>query len=523
MGAFCSCGAWHGTLGNEPSPDLYVAHLLEVFREVWRVLRDDGTVWANLGDSFASTSSYNAPRSSGGKYGRVEAPRQPNAGIPLGLKPKDLMGIPWTVALALRADGWHLRRDIIWEKPAPMPESVTDRCTTSHEYIFMLTKRADYFYDHEAVKEPDSGQDHPRAILGGQASLEPSGGLMSPHRGIRTPGGRNGTGRNRRSVWRIASKPFVGLHFATFPLELPEICIRAGTSERGCCRFCGAPWRPIFTRGLANARVQCLLPDQAGNDVRYGPPEAGWAETNMPTVRQGATESTQDTESRQRESSRQEVPPNPPGGDSEEEASISNHGPGQDPDAGGQPALFSYESSRPPLQATESGEVPPDSSRPLDGPYSLRSSTSQVVELRNRANDDRVAGDHRATRVSLPVLPRAVHSRPGTDDGPHDPFEPWRSAQSGQHRGSMPQMQFKERDQDAQRVLWRPTCRCRNQRGQTVPAIVCDPFGGAGTTGLAAARLGRDAILAEANPEYAAMSERRIHQDNPLFNKVIVD
>lgn len=148
------------------------------------------------------------------------------------LKPKDMVPIPWMVAMALQADGWWLRSDIIWSKPNPMPESVTDRPTKSHEYLFLLAKSEQYHYDAEAIREPDSGQDHPRSVLNGQPSLEPTNGLMSEHKGLRTTGGRNGTGRNRRSVWHIATEPYPEAHFATFPTALVEPCILAGSRPK---------------------------------------------------------------------------------------------------------------------------------------------------------------------------------------------------------------------------------------------------------------------------------------------------
>jgi len=146
--------------------------------------------------------------------------------LPPGLKPKDLVGIPWRVAFALQADGWWLRSDIVWAKPNPMPESVTDRPTKAHEYLFLLTKSERYCYDAEAVREPDAGTDHPRNVL---HRPEPSGGLMSPHAGIRRADGRNGSGRNRRSVWTVATAPFTEAHFAVMPQALVEPCVLAGS------------------------------------------------------------------------------------------------------------------------------------------------------------------------------------------------------------------------------------------------------------------------------------------------------
>jgi DNA modification methylase len=227
-------------IGLEPTPDEFVAALVAVFREVRRVLRDDGTVWLNLGDSYA-----------GGGCGARDETRWPkqsrNDHMPVhakastGLKNKDLVGIPWMVAFALRADGWYLRSEIIWAKPNPMPESVADRPTKAHEQVFLLSKGPRYFYDADAIREADLGTDHPRSILSGQPSLEPSGGIAAPNVGLRKAEGRNGTGRNKRSVWTVATQPYSGAHFATFPPKLIEPCILAGCPER-CCSACGAPW-----------------------------------------------------------------------------------------------------------------------------------------------------------------------------------------------------------------------------------------------------------------------------------------
>lgn len=200
-----------GQIGLEPTPDEFVAALVDVFHAVRRVLRDDGTVWLNLGDSYASHGA--------GADGKelayiVTAGDRKARSAPEGTKPKDLLGIPWLVAFALRADGWYLRSEIIWHKPNPMPESVTDRPTKSHEQVFLLSKRPTYYYDADAIREADLGTDHPRHILVGQPSLEPSGGIAAPNVGLRKAEGRNGAGRNRRSVWTVATQPYVGAHFA---------------------------------------------------------------------------------------------------------------------------------------------------------------------------------------------------------------------------------------------------------------------------------------------------------------------
>jgi len=232
-----------GQLGLEATTDEYVANMVAVFRAVRRVLRDDGTLWLNLGDSYASGEvgrHDGISRSLPGMTTKFEGGKRQQQKRPPGLKPKDLGGIPWRVAFALQADGWWLRQDIIWHKPNPMPESVTDRCTKAHEYIFLLTKSARYYYDNEAVKED--------AVRAGD--IPGGNGHYIQH----SAGGHNKDGltacgqkpvaetRNKRSVWTVTTKPFKGAHFATFPPDLIEPCIKAGTSEKGCCAKCGAPW-----------------------------------------------------------------------------------------------------------------------------------------------------------------------------------------------------------------------------------------------------------------------------------------
>lgn len=235
-GCFCQrCGAWKGCLGLEPDPDLYVEHLVLILREVRRVLRDDGTLWLNLGDSFAANRSYQVRDRKRGEPGGSLPAR-----VPPELKPKDLVGIPWRAAFALQADGWWLRSDIVWAKPNAMPESVSDRPTRAHEFVFLLTKAPRYFYDAEAVREPDQGR-------------RSGNGYVRPERlsygGSEAPRGQGsewlgGAGRNRRSVWTVPTQCFKGAHFATFPEALVEPCLLAGASPTAC-RTCGAPWRRI--------------------------------------------------------------------------------------------------------------------------------------------------------------------------------------------------------------------------------------------------------------------------------------
>ncbi len=262
----CSkCGAKRSDLqlGLEQTPEEYVANMVLVFREVWRVLRDDGTLWLNLGDSYNGSGKGANGDGSAGKAGNINSGSKGTQqgtftkSDVIGLKPKDLVGIPWRVALALQADGWWLRQDIIWHKPNPMPESVTDRCTKAHEYIFLLTKSAKYFYDSEAVKEPVSEVSLKRAEYGWDCDRPSTKNASMGGDGIHVEkmGTRfvNPAGRNKRSVWTVTTKPFRGAHFATFPPDLIEPCILAG-SATDCCAVCGAPWERVVDRIAATSK-----------------------------------------------------------------------------------------------------------------------------------------------------------------------------------------------------------------------------------------------------------------------------
>ena len=228
-------------LGMEDTPEKFVENLVNVFKEVKRVLRDDGTVWLNLGDSYASSlKGDNRTREEMLKKSTLNKNKNPELvksqyikqgtyKVVHGLKTKDLVGIPWRVAFALQADGWYLRQDIIWHKPNPMPESVKDRCTKAHEYIFLLSKSPKYYFDNEAIKEDakyPQGPNSPQSIKKGKGEF-----------GMDTRGGLSNIGalakKNKRSVWTVTTKPFKGAHFATFPKDLIEPCVLAGCPEGG--------------------------------------------------------------------------------------------------------------------------------------------------------------------------------------------------------------------------------------------------------------------------------------------------
>lgn len=263
-----------GQLGLEKTPQEYIAKMVEVFREVRRVLRADGTVWLNIGDSYCGSGrgwGQNPKQMS--NRGSLSVTQHHASGgdtKPLGYdygKPKDLCLIPFRLAIALQEDGWWVRSDIIWSKPNPMPESVTDRPTKSHEYMFLLTKSAKYYFDQEAVKEQSID---PESFTGRRPRNAPSIYLKDPinckNAGSVTDGklsfGQMYPVRNIRTVWTIPTQPTPEAHFATFPEALIVPCIKAGTSEKGCCPECGSPWKRVIEKDT---------PQQyKGKDIRWG-------------------------------------------------------------------------------------------------------------------------------------------------------------------------------------------------------------------------------------------------------------
>ena len=254
-------------IGLEESPEEYIQKLVEVFREVRKNLTEDGTLWLNIGDSYynyrpgkgqalnkqsVSNTKQDLPDKCARRGNKLE-----------GLKEKDLIGIPWMLAFALRADGWYLRQDIIWHKPNPMPESVRDRCTKAHEYIFLLSKNKKYFYDNEAIKEPakDWGT---RDRSKGKYHNEGTG--LQPHSGL----SKSYPTKNKRSVWTITNKPYRGAHFATYPPDLIEPCIKAG-SEKGDIildPFMGSGTTAMVAKSLGRDYIGCELHEDYGNLIK---------------------------------------------------------------------------------------------------------------------------------------------------------------------------------------------------------------------------------------------------------------
>lgn len=285
-------------IGLEPTPDEFVAAMVEVFRLVRDVLRDDGTLWLNLGDSYAANRPYQVPSTKGGpKHGPGQAAGGKASVGPSGLKAKDLIGIPWRVAFALQADGWYLRQDIIWAKSNPMPESVKDRCTKSHEYIFLFSKQPKYYFDADAIAEPLAASSITRLSqnIDGQKGSDrvpgkTNGTMKAVGRGVSNSfrgQGANRTGdnaaanrdgrdmkdigtasekRNKRSVWNVSTKPFKEAHFATFPPDLIEPCVLAGCPAGGTVLdpFGGAGTTALVAERSGRNSILCELnPDYA--------------------------------------------------------------------------------------------------------------------------------------------------------------------------------------------------------------------------------------------------------------------
>ena len=261
-------GGEESQIGLEQTPEEFIDELVKVFREVKNVLTDDGTCWVNIGDSYYN---YRPGRGQGLAKQTVSNTRQdlpdmcPRRGNRIeGVKEKDLIGIPWMFAFAMRADGWYLRQDIIWHKPNPMPESVRDRCTKAHEYIFLFSKDKKYYYDNEAIKEPVKQDWGTRDRTNGKYH-NPGTGLQ-PHSGLT----KSYTKRNKRSVWSVNKKPYKGAHFATYPAELIEPCIKAGSEEGDTILdpFMGSGTTAMVAKQLGRYYLGCELHEDYGDLIK---------------------------------------------------------------------------------------------------------------------------------------------------------------------------------------------------------------------------------------------------------------
>ena len=264
-------GGEDSQIGQESTPEEYIQEMVKVFREVRNVLTDDGTCWVNIGDSYYN---YRPGRGQGLVKQTVSNTRQdlpdvcPRRGNRLeGLKEKDLIGIPWMLAFALRADGWYLRQDIIWHKPNPMPESVKDRCTKSHEYLFLLSKNRNYYYDHESIKEKAVGE---RWGGNNPINMDKTKDTNNTFSGLTRPRKMVYDKRNKRSVWKITNRPYKGAHFATFPPDLVKPCILAGSRKDDVILdpFMGSGTTALVAKELGRYYLGCELHENYGNLIQ---------------------------------------------------------------------------------------------------------------------------------------------------------------------------------------------------------------------------------------------------------------
>lgn len=568
-----------GQLGLEATPAEYVERLVKVFREVRRALRADGTLWLNLGDSYAGSwgaqsrgDDYPGNLEGGSMLSARQIAEHPRLGSCTGslkrtpgLKPKDLIGIPWRVAFALQDDGWYLRMDVVWSKPNPMPESVRDRPTKSHEYLFLLTKGERYFWDREAVREGDAGTDHPRNVL---HQPEPSGGLTAPHRGIRRPEGRNGAGRNIRSVWTIATTPFKDWAESVrqVPVSLDEAdddTMRIPSVDCPVHEYSGRP-DPIRVGDERAAEKSSRTP---GSSDRHAQVPASGSAPTAPNLDAGSLGESSDSPHQTRAHSATSR-------STQSRKTVPAH-------ETSQPYTLSYGTPR----HTGGTSAPRESCAPHRDTHESSTSSDDSGDNPSPETPDRTPGKPLGHHISSacscsyektvtesvshfavfpPELPRRCILA-GTSERGCCPEcgAPWeRIVKSGQgdayrkgerNRGGRTdgwttmgggQKEWSEY-LSPKTVGWRPTCLCygplygsdfprarrarkRRQRDlsgdwrrrvhrrpgrsewPTVSVTVLDPFCGSGTTGMVARQLGRSFIGIELSPEYAAMAERRI-------------
>jgi len=461
-----------GQLGLEPTPELYVEHLVGVLREVRRVLRPEGTLWLVLGDSYwggkgQSSQAWSTAHTDRGvlqkPYHQIATTGEtrPQDGKHPIIKPKDLVGIPWMVAFALRVDGWWLRSDIIWSKSNPMPESVTDRPTTSHEHIFLLSKSPRYYYDIEATKEPAKSSTIERARGGTWHNMEERPDIGFPGQANRNKAAINRDIRamvlagdaprvNLRSVWRTATEPYRGAHFATYPTRLVEPCIKAGTSAKGCCPKCGAPWeRAVERKAMVIARSGHA--EEVGNRTY---PSGTMLEANesktigwRPTCNCGAPAGLQADDL--------EIILSPTGERTEADPSLVTGRAGY---------------NRP--RGDNEGRQPMTR-------YEQRHYAEQLRDSPYRANMATMAGSAFEHYIRT--------DKAGARPIPHNLLSDWVS------RGWLIVVNIPS---------WMPL--------EPVPCTVLDPFMGSGTTGYVARLLGRQFVGIELNPKYVELARERI-------------
>lgn len=520
-------------IGLEPTLAEYLDNMVAVFREVRRVLRSDGTLWLNIGDSYATGTAGDRKPTATGKHGYWENPNVNKRvhGGDAGLKPKDLMGVPWRLAFALQADGWYLRQDIIWHKPNPMPESVRDRCTKSHEYIFLMAKSERYFYDFDAVQEPSSDGTHARLPgnvrpAKGQAAYEAGDDLQRTKAGLHAyaekqraayrdvgvgsgarprKGAPNGSGtknnpsfdeamavmpptRNPRSVWTITTEACKEAHFATFPTEIPRRAIVAGCPGRVCAK-CGEPITGVGTNaehGMRDVREGVQF-----SEVRHGANEV--LQSDM--LQRGETKECSDSDMCDVRQDIQAGPAKPHGAVLQQGMCVSAHGKNTVHDEG---VLQDQQGLHPGVSAGSPERI---DAGLCDAASSCDGGCTGATPAAERSGASQERGEGRQPAVEL---------------GTANKNGPRQASETSDQANSLPALQRTDR------VVW--SChKCQadlSAPGAIGAGVVLDCFLGSGTTAIVADRLQRDCIGIELNAEYADMAERRIKGDSPLFAEV---
>ncbi len=557
-----------GQLGLEKTPEEYIERMVGVFRHVWRVMRDDATLFLNMGDSYAQ-SHGSGPQGDSQCWrpsAEIKHNRSRKRQLGGGLKPKDLCMMPARLAIALQADGWYLRSDIIWAKPNPMPESVTDRPTKSHEHLFLLTKKPKYFYDSDAIREDVTGTAHdrgtgvnPKAVIGtGVGYNRASEADPRDNRNDRPRVKQNESfsaavnqlvsSRNKRDVWTIPTqacdydyclichKLFTGKergriirkndsrlcpqckednwveHFATFPEKLVQPCIKAGTSEKGCCPECGSPW---VRKKVDKHRDICYSDKYEDKEMQSVPQ----AETNQ-SISANYPQNMQPMRSRKEADGlaggqkaefdkSENLSGSPQGGDCEKKTSISEDRKGQEvnarrvqavsPDRKGQKKCPNENETLCSNKKRTNGRS--DSVCPKEGDSKRGKGGFHGTGL---------DGDIDSAKEQMSLLPKEVRPQETSYDRPCDTIDEGREPQQGEHCGGLPPLQLSEVEQD-----WLPSCNCNIT--EPIPCTVYDPFGGAMTTCLVAYKLNRHYIATELNQEYIEMGRKRLAAEKDKF------
>lgn len=495
------CGACRvdSQLGLEPTPEQHCVAMVEVFREVWRVLRNDGTLWLNYGDCYNTNGQGKNASNFGKKRDYPTYEKGHGRSRTSTLKPKDLVGMPWRIAFALQADGWYLRSDIIWHKPNTMPESVTDRPTKSHEHLFLMTKAAKYFYDADAVREPharfwDESNGGSWSYGKGDAKRIAERGAAGTHSGAYPL--PNPAGRNLRDVWTIATQPFSGVSsYGRYRIESRDCAVHGCRDDLARVLECGelqvssGPPRSLGIRGRHGQGQEgvaySIAEDQYGflSDVIA-------AISRSTLIRKMAVELAQGDSYADKSGSCTEYT-EPQSHSSTSSRYISGNNTSADADVNAKELDLSEQTVNYILGIATFLEPHKKCSCQYAGKVEKRqdhfaSFPTKLVEpcIKAGTSEEGCCGECGAPWV-----------RESKDIGE----KTWKDSRTDKLKQG------------------HPSCSCESE---TTPCTVLDPFGGAGTVGLVADRLGRDAILIELNPAYAAMAKKRVYDDCPLFTKV---